>query len=131
MNSCLWILLLLGCCGNSGNSGCGSNSCGCNQNNYCGCCNNCNDNCNSNCGCDDNCGCNNNLIQPRVNNSYRYQNQRNNNWYHDNDCGCQNKNNWDDDCDGKRFTQNSNFMTPPPVPGRVRNDDERDCGCND
>lgn len=121
MNSCIWILLLLGCCGNNCNNwstwdnNCcdnGMNHCGCNndwRNNGCGCSNNWNDN---------DCGCGGNLIQPRVTN----------------ECGCENhhhhhNHNRNNDCDGdNRFGQNNNYMTPPPVPGRVCNDD---CGCDD
>ena len=118
MNSCLWILLLLGCCGNSGKCGCSSNTCGCIQN-----ANNCS--CNNECGCNNNC--NNNLIQPRMNTGYGCHNH---NHHHDDDCSCKN-NNWNNDCDNNnRFMQNGNYMSPPPVPGRMI-DDDCNCGCDD
>lgn len=110
MNCFIWILLLLGCCGNS---------CNASYNDNCGCSNCCNDYMN-NCGCNDcgsnNCECNNcgNLIQPRMND----------------DCECRHHHH-EHDCNGNdnRYGQKNDFMAPPPVPHRVRQDD--DCGCND
>ncbi len=103
MNCLIWILLLLGCCGNSGNAS-HNNNCGCN------CC--CNDYMN-NCGCNE-CNHCDNLIQPRVND----------------DCECRHHHHHEHDCNGNdnRYGQKNDFMTPPPVPNRVRQDD--DCGCN-
>ena len=102
MNCLIWILLLLGCCGNSGNVSNFSNLDCCNLNRGCAChrcdahnfsshtC--CNPHCDHGCNnCIEHNGCNSgdNLIQPRMNG----------------------------DC-----------IAPPPVPNRVRCDE---CDCND
>ena len=104
MNCFIWILLLLGCCGNCSN---GNNynyentDCGCNYN-RCNCnrctCNRCTYN-----GCDDECdnGCDN-LIQPRV----------------VEDCGCNHH----------HHHHGNDCVTPPPVPRYVAQEDN--CGCN-
>lgn len=84
MNCLLWILLLLGCCGNNGN---GSDRC-CdyeNSNDRRHCHNHDND-----CYSDHDCHSCDNMIQPRMNREY---------------------------------------ISPPLVPNRVKQDDE--CGCND
>lgn len=126
MNCFIWILLLLGCGGNSCNSNWntwnnGSN-CDCDDRmNRCGCGSN-SDNWNerSNCGCDgmmarnmDNCGCDN-MRDSRSGNSCD---------------SCDNDNNWNSRSGNRSWQENSNYMSPPPVPGRVR--DDNDCGCND
>ncbi len=101
MNCFIWILLLLGCCGNCS----GSHNCCCEntmrRNNY----NRCNYNrfdynkcdCNK---CEDACD---NMIQPRYNDDCDCKHHHHH--YHDNEC-----------------------MTPPPIPRFVDRDD--DCGCN-
>ena len=56
-----------------------------------------------------------------------------------NSCGCHDNNDWDNDCDNnwnsrndnRSWQNNSNFMSPPQVPGRVHDNDDCDCGCND
>ena len=130
MNCFIWILLLLGCggCGNScsaWNDGCG-NSCSAWNN---GCSNGCNNNwsgCNQ-CGCNQ-CGC----IQPRNNDRMnRCENTCNNRmdcsnpcdygWNDNNNCDCDNRT-------ARPWGERSGHMAPPPVPGRVR---EENCGCND
>ena len=114
MNCFIWILLLLGCGGNCGNSGSAWNNNCCNNGNTC--CNNRNccmrneereGNRNSNCcmmrcmECEERPSC----IQPR-----RME--------------CEERSS----CIQPR-RDNGNYMSAPPVPGRVFDND--DCGCND
>lgn len=131
MNCFVWILLLLGCGGSCGNScstwsNSGSNSCS-TWNNGCG--NNWNG-CNP-CGCN-HCGC----IQPRDNGMMnRCENSCNSrmdcsnpcdgSWNDNNSCDCDNHSTFPS---ARPWGERSGYMSPPPVPGRVREDG---CGCND
>lgn len=144
MNSFIWVLLLLGCSGNSCNSNWSND--GCNNHNHCGSCD-C-DMCgnmiqprnNNGCGCDvcgnmiqprnnDGCGCDmcGNMIQPRNNNGCDMCDNmiqpRN-----DDDCGCDRSNNRGGSSEHNHMWQNNDRISPPPVPGRVHHDEE--CGCN-
>ena len=117
MNWWLWIILLLCCGGNCGNSGCGNtrrsnccnsrsdwnnsgrSDCDCmNYNHTCGCVTEVND-----CGCVsemDACGC-----EMESNSSYDYMNEAN-------DCGCH-----DHDMPYETFgCQENGIPCPPPVP---------------
>lgn len=101
MNSCLWIILLLACRGDSG-WGCGNNR----RNERCG-----NNRCRvgRDCGCDDECDCDMNYDR-------------------DNDCGCDMDYDHDSECgcqetryDGNDGCDRNDYMM----------DRDDDCGCSD
>jgi len=97
MNCFIWILLLLGCCGN-----CSDTNNYCYENTNCGC----NNRCNGNRRTWNRCDCNrcenmcDNMIQPRV----------------VEDCGCDHHHHHDNEC-----------ITPPPVPRYVMQEDNCGC----
>lgn len=132
MNCFIWVLLLLGCGGNCGNSwstwnngccdDCGNNNWRGSNQRRCGCMMDRCDYMMERCGCNDGCGCD---TMMRCSNDCG--NSWNNNNWNDRNNNCDN--NWNMRSGNCMRNENSNSILPPPIPRRMRDND--DCECND